>query len=520
MDTRRRRSTPRHLYGPPPPFPRFPALRQMEPPPSPAEGDGGSGGSPRSALERQWLQEAGDFVRRALLGSGRGEGRAAAEEDPVVTVWRPLSRALSQGGGTRGLPLGYRLISVSELQSQQHQPCFSHLSWSSDEFRKWACDGKGLFPGQEVLQRAHLILVGYLTDGGKDGVTDGSLYVRDSTGMLPCEVLHFKLEWLDTLLLFPSWTYVPQKSPNRAGYLEILADPVQVMPEPEKKIDLPPVLDSGQAALLLGARSECKKVAELDVAGELSRLSTVLCIHQKVVFFLFLKSFRTDACIPVLVQAPHLAWHRVLQLEQGYVVTALKMSSLRASGLRVFVTTSSSHLLPYHVERVTEKFLDSSSEGTSVLSASPVASTPLSSSLEREEEVKTLIPFRKSKVISYAGTITQVLNSQASLYELDNKFTLCLAYQQQLNSGRGLRPGVCVELRDVHLLQKPLAAFPFVLGACLCTTLSIKSFSKRSTLHQPVASCGNLYVHLLLRYNLSLPLYLCLASLLETLELR
>ncbi|XP_015280017.1 PREDICTED: CST complex subunit CTC1-like [Gekko japonicus] len=384
-------SGPRQL----PPFPRFPALRQMEPPPSPpspAEGNGVPRGSPRSALERQWLREARDFVRRALLGSGRSEGRAAEEEDPVVTIWRPLSRALSQGGGPEGLPLGYRLISVSELQSQQHQPCFSHLTWSSDEFRKWACDGKGLFPGQEVLQRAHLILVGYLTDGGKDGATDGSLYVRDSTGVLPCEVLHFKLEWLETLLLFPSWTYIPQKSPNRTGYLEILADPVQVMPGPEKRINIPPVLDSGQAALLLSARAECKKVAELNVAGELSRLSTVLCIHQKVFFFLFLKSFRSDACIPVLVQSPHLAWHCVLQLEQGYVVTALKMSSLKASGLRVFVTSSSSHLLPYHAEHVTEEFMDSSSEGSAVLSASPVTCTPLSSSLELGEEVKMLVP--------------------------------------------------------------------------------------------------------------------------------
>ncbi|XP_060092784.1 CST complex subunit CTC1 [Heteronotia binoei] len=486
--------------------------------PSPAEGDGDS---PRSALERHWLREARDFVRRALLGCGRSEEPAAAKaEDAEVTLWRHLSRALRHCGGGRGLPLGYRLISISELQSQQRQPCFSHWMWSSDEFRKWACDSKSLFPGEEVLQRAHLILVGYLTDEGKDGVTNGSLYVRDDTGVLPCEVLTFKLEWLETLLLFPSWTYIPQKGPNGAGYLEILADPVQVMPGPEKKIDTPPVLDSGQAAELLNARAQCKKVAELNVAGELSRLSRVLCIHHKVFFFLFLKSFRSDTCVPVLVQPPHLVWHHVLQLEQGYVVTALKVSSLKASGLRVFVTNSSSHLLPYHTERVAEEFMDSTSEGSSILAASPVACLPLSSSVELGEEVKTLVPVKKSKVISYAGTITQVLNAQASLYELDKKFTLCLAYQQQLNSGRGLRPGACVELRDIHLLQKPLAAFPFVLGACLRTSLVIRSFSKLSTLHQPVASGGNLYLQLLLRYNLTVPLYLCLVSLLETLELR
>ncbi|XP_077202026.1 CST complex subunit CTC1 isoform X2 [Paroedura picta] len=487
--------------------------------PPPVEGGGGPDGSPRSALERRWLQEARDFVRRALLGEELQEEKEGDDDDRgATTTWQYLSRALRQGGGSQELPLGCRLICVSELQSQQRQPCFSHWTWSSDEFRKWACSSQGLFSEQEVLQRAHLILVGYLTDRGKDGVTDGNLYVRDSTGILPCEVLHFKLEWLETLLLFPSWSYLPHKGPNRAGYLEILEDPVQVMPGPEKKIEIPPVLDAEQAAKLLRARAPCQKAAELNVAGELSRLSTVLCIHHKVFFFLFLKCFGADTCVPVLVQPPHLVWHHVLQLEQGYVVTALKISSLKASGLRVFVTSSSSCLFPHRMEHVAERFLDSTSEGSSILSGSSDTCTPLSGSLELGEEVRMLAPVRESKVISYAGTITQVLNAQASLYELDNKFTLCLAYQQKLNSGRGLRPGVCVELRDVHLLQKPLAAFPVVLGACLRTTLVIKSFSKQSTLHQLVASCGNLYVQLLLRYNLTLPLYLCLVSLLETLE--
>ncbi|XP_048359755.1 CST complex subunit CTC1 [Sphaerodactylus townsendi] len=484
----------------------------MEPPSflSPTDGDGGS---PRSALERQWLREARDFVRRALLP----RGPAAEENDPTVPTWPRLNRALCQCRGSPEPPLGYRLISVSELQSQQHQPCCSHLSWSSDEFRKWACDTKGLFPDQRILQRAHLILVGYLTDG-KDEVTDGSLYVRDNTGTLPCEVLHFELEWLENLLLFPSWTYIPPKNPSRAGYLEILADPVEVMPGLEKRIDIPPVLDLGQAAKLL--RAQCKKEEELNVAGELSRLSTVLSIHRKVFFFLFLNNFGSDPYVPVLVQSPHLVWHHVLQLGHRYVVTALKISSLKASGLRVFVTSSSSHLLPYCLENVMEPFEDSISEGSSVLSASPVTSTLLSSSLELGEEGKPVVPVKKSKVISYVGTITQVLNAQAGLYELDNKFTLCLAYQQQLNAGRALRPGACVELRDVHLLQKPLAAFPFVLGACLHTTLTLKSFSKQSILHQPVASSGNLYVQLLLRYNLTLPQYLFLVSLLQTLEQR
>ncbi|XP_054858640.1 CST complex subunit CTC1 [Eublepharis macularius] len=499
-------------------------------PQSPAEGDGSPGDPLCSPVERQWLREARGFVRQALLRGGPSEEReansssaaaaAAAAAAATTTTWRHLSRALRRCRGTQELPLGYRLVSLLELQSQQHHPCCSHLTWSSEEFQKSACESKSLFPDQRILQRAHLILVGYLTERKEDRLTDGSLYIRDNTGTLPCELLHFKLEWLENLLLFPSWTYIPPKGQNRDGYLEILADPIQVMPGPEKRIDIPPVLDPEQAAKLLSARAQCKKVAELNVAGELCRLSTVLSIHHKVFFFLFLKCSHSEACVPILVQSPQLAWHRVLQLGHSYVLTALKISCLKASGLRVFVPSSSSHLLTYCMEHVTEQYLDSTPEGSSVLPASPVVCTPPNSSLEVGERDKILVPVRRSKVVSYAGTITQILNVQAGLYELDNRFTLCLAYQQQLNSGRGLRPGACVELRDVHLLQKPLAAFPFVLGACLRTTLVLKSFSKCSILHQPATSCGNLYIQLLLRYNLTLPLYLCLVSLLEMLEKR
>nr|XP_034996565.1 CST complex subunit CTC1 isoform X2 [Zootoca vivipara] len=269
------------------------------------------------------------------------------------------------------------------------------------------------------------------------------------------------------------------------------------------------------------ARPQYKEIAKLNVAGELCRLSTILYIHQKTFFFIFLKCFSSATCIPVLVQrSSQLAWHHVLQLGHRYVLTALKTSCLKASGLRVFITSSSSHLLPYCMERVMEQSLDSTSEGSPTVSVSTKACEQLSSSLELEEEAKTVVPARKSQMISYAGTITQVLNAQAGLYELDNKLTLCLAYQQMLNSGRGLRPGAGVELQDVHLVQKPLAASPSVLGACLRSMVVLKSFSACSTLYQPVASFGNLYIQLLLRFNLSLPLYIWLVSLLETFEQR
>jgi len=80
---------------------------------------------------------------------------------------------------------------------------------------------------------------------------------------------------------------------------------------------------------------------------------------------------------------------------------------------------------------------------------------------------------------------------------------------------------VLSQLIDVHLLQKPLASSPFiVLGACLKSTVLLRSFSRLSTPYHPPVASRNLYLQLLFRYNLGMPPYLWLVSLLETFKER
>ncbi|NXD07126.1 CTC1 protein, partial [Nothocercus nigrocapillus] len=329
-------------------------------------------------------------------------------------------------------------------------------------------------------------------------------------------ILHFELEWLESLFLFPSWAYIPQTDQRAMGYLEILEDPVPVNLLPKKVIDTVPVIYPAAAEALLVSRISCKKRSKLSVAGELAKLSPLLCIHHKTFFFLFLKCFVSAVGVPVLVQKPNqLAWHHVLQLDHRYIITGLSVSSLKKSGQRVFVTGVSSCLLPYAAEQVKDQPLDSAWQGEVLQSASPEASMQFSDSADLGFEEER--PAKESKIISYVGTVTKILNAQAGLFELDNKVCLCLAYQQLLNSAHGLRPGACVKLVDVHLLQKPLVSFhSIVLGACLNSTVVLKSFSRLSTFYQPTISSGNIYLELLFRYNLDMPLYLWLVSLLET----
>ncbi|XP_014108757.1 PREDICTED: CST complex subunit CTC1 [Pseudopodoces humilis] len=465
------------------------------------------------AAEQRWLQAARDFVRRALPGP---DGREPAALEGVLRCLR------SAGGGT--LPLGYSFISISDLQHQQHIPCCSHLSWSTNEFKEWSHQGQGALPTQSTLPRTYLILVGYLADGrqeNKEKLVDGCLYVKDNTGIIPCELLHFELEWLESLFVFPSWSYIPQTDQSAAGYLEILVDPVPVN-APKEVLHSIPVTSPVSAELLLTSRITCKKRSKLTLAGELTRLGPLLCVHHKTFFFLFLKCFASAVCVPVLVQQPsQLLWHHVFQLGHRYTITGLSMSSLKKSRQIVFVTSASSCLLPYCAEQVREQPLDSASQGESTQSSSLETAEQLSCPLQLGAEEEQPRPTKESRIISYVGFVTKILNVQAGLFLLDNQVCLCLAYQPLLNSARGLRPGACVELIDVHLLQKPLVSFPFtVLSACLSSMVVLKSFSRLSTPYQPLASSGNLCLQLLFRFNLGMPLYLWLVSLLEMFEER
>ncbi|KAJ7402661.1 hypothetical protein BTVI_84469 [Pitangus sulphuratus] len=291
-------------------------------------------------------------------------------------------------------------ISISDLQHQQRIPCCTHLTWSSNEYKEWAHQGQDALPTHRALPRTYLILVGYLTDGrqeNKEKLVDGCLYVKDNTGIIPCELLHFELEWLESLFLFPSWSYIPQTDQSAAGYLEILEDPVPVN-APKEVLHSVPVTYPPSAEPLLTSRN------------------------------------------PV-------SWHGIM---------------------------SSSWV----TEHMREQPLNSTWQEESTQSSSLETAEQLSGSLVLGVEEERPRSTKESKIISYV-------------------------------------------LIDVHLLQKPLVSFPFiVLGACLSSTVVLKSFSRLSTPYQPPASSGNLCLQLLFRYNLGMPFYLWLVSLLETFEER
>ncbi|XP_077022029.1 CST complex subunit CTC1 isoform X2 [Tamandua tetradactyla] len=464
--------------------------------------------------EQAWLEAAQAFIQETLGPAGQETNIQLTQLviDAVKNVW--LSQGRNRGFA---LPLSYSFVSVQDLRTHQHLPCCSHLSWSSSEYQAWAQEAG---PDGDPLPRERLLLLGTLTDVPADLEQDcrnGSLYVKDNSGVLGCKLIDLDLSWLDHLFLFPSWSYIPPARWNspREGHLELWGAPVPVFPltvSPGPVTPIP-VLYPENASRLLRCRSKLR-IVKPNLAGKLVQLSALVNSQKKSYFILSLGgSSPAYISVPVIVQVPaQLVWHQALWPRRSYVLTELRVSKIRDHPYCIWTTSPSSRLLPLEPECVQELELEGS-----LVEADP-RPLPRPSNSQDGKGQKGLV--RDSRLLSYMGTVTRVLNEPAGLYELDGQLELCLAYQQYCGLRRVVRPGVSLELQDVHLLQSVGGgARRPVLASCLRGAVLLRGFSrqkpKTQSSHQ--AHGASLYEQLVWERHLGLPLYLWTAKALEEL---
>ncbi|XP_008059321.1 CST complex subunit CTC1 [Carlito syrichta] len=469
--------------------------------------------------EQAWLQLAQTFIQETLCPTDKEPNVQLTQLviDCVKATW--LSQGRNQGFT---LPLSYSFVSVQDLRTHQHLPCCSHLSWSSSAYRAWAQE---VGPNGTPLPRERLLLLGTLTDLSEDSEKEcrnGSLYVRDNTGILGCELIDLDLSWLGHLFLFPSWSYLPPARWNSSGlgHVELWGAPVPVFPltiSPGPLIPIP-VLYPESASRLLTLRK--LRGMQRNLAGKLVRLSALVKSKKKAYFILCLGELSPVASqaanhVSIIVQVPaQLVWHRALWPGRAYVLTELRISKTRDHCSCVWMTSPASRLLLLKPECVQE--LELKLEGP-LLEADRQPLPMPSNSQDRKGQTGLV---RNSRLLSYSGMVTGLLNESAGLYELDGQLGLCLAYQQFHDLRRVMRPGVILELQDVHLLQsvgggtrRPVLA-PCLRGAVLLQGYSRQKPETQSS-HQ--AHGASLYEQLVWERQLGLPLYLWAAKALEEL---
>ncbi|XP_059210296.1 CST complex subunit CTC1 isoform X2 [Centropristis striata] len=438
--------------------------------------------SPSGEAESTWLEEMCNFVSEQLAPLLSGPAPFAAD-DLLTGVCVCLVKKIQESRPlTHTLPVSYRPLCVSELLSQQHLSCVSNLSWSTNQQQTWAEEAELSVPGHHVLPRVSLLLIGCLTEGR------GHWRLTDASGSVPCECLSPSPLWLNQPVFLPHWNYIPHDVAGQGeagGYLELICSPVLLSPCPEQQLADGPEGGAGlsravgvrEAAGLIQDRTRGQRVS---VYGRVSSVCPLLVVAGTP-FFVFWLTDR-GAALPVLVKEPgRLWWAGRVCVGQSVCVTVLRVCVLRGwRGNNILCVTDRSEM---HTDDTHTHAASPPPDTPPLLPDTPpppLMSRADDSGEEAEPErdnVQSAVRMKPSRVISYQGTVTEVVSEGAGLYVIDRKVGLCLAYQPALR--RNLRPGDTVELHHVHFLYRACPDLsPSMLCTCLRSSLRVTTFSR------------------------------------------
>ncbi|XP_028298215.1 CST complex subunit CTC1 isoform X2 [Gouania willdenowi] len=432
---------------------------------------------PQSEAESDWLKNIFGFILKhhSVLTCSPAP---SSEVHPIPGVYQlsvcavhSIQKKLSIA---HSLPVSYRLLSVSELVSQQHLSCVSNLSWSTNQQRAWAREAELAAPGHKALPRVNLLLIGCLTEG-----QGGAWRLKDSSGSVQCECLSPSPQWLNRPVFLPHWNYIPHNASGQAeGCLELIGPPVFLDSSPELGL----AGSCGRGAGHVGVREAAKslrnrvKGQRLTVCGEVGSVCPLLELTGTS-FFCFTLTEETVS-VSVLVQKSRVWWWPCVHVGLRVCVTALRVCALRGwRGNNILCVTQHSqlHTNCTHAHAHTQSQQDTP---TSMMT-SQAACVDEGSGEEAEPEVVSPqfgVRMKCSRIINYQGTVSKVLSEGAGLYVMDGTVGMCLSYQPRAR--RTLRVGDRVELHHVHFLYRPCPDLPpSMLCTCLRSSLRVTTFS-------------------------------------------
>ncbi|KAG7232371.1 hypothetical protein INR49_008939, partial [Caranx melampygus] len=393
---------------------------------------------PRSEAEASWLRDMFTFIRQQVCPVFTGPAPLAAEEaltgggvcsDVCVSLTVCVVKTLQENMTvTHTLPVSYRPVSVSELLSQQHLACVSHLSWSTNQQRAWAREAELCLPGSKALPRVNLLLIGCLRKE-----RGGEWRLMDSSGSVRCECLSPSPQWLGRPVFLPHWNYIPHDASGQheaGGWVELIGSPVLLCPSAEQGLaaerGVEPNRPMGvrEAAGVLNNRVRGQR---LSVCGQVSSVLPLLDVSGTTFFCFTLTEDRLR--LPVLVKdSSRLWWSQCVCVGQSVCVTALRVCVLRRwRGNNILCVTDQSEIHTNYTPTHTPVD-DTHSEPRS--DTPPMMTSDFDDDSEgvepEREEVQSGVRMKWSRVISYQGTVTEVVSEGAGLYVIDKTVGLML----------------------------------------------------------------------------------------------
>ncbi|XP_040886923.1 CST complex subunit CTC1 isoform X2 [Toxotes jaculatrix] len=446
-----------------------------------------------------WLKKMFVFITQHVCPVLTGPAPPAADElltggavsDVCVSLSVCVVKTLQENmAATHTLPVSYRPMSVSELVSRQHLACVSHLSWSTNQHRVWAREAELSLPGNKALPRVNLLLIGCLREG-----RGGEWRLMDSSGSIRCECLSPSPQWLNRPVFLPHWNYIPHNASGQdeaGGFMELTGSPVLLCPGPEQGLA---AVGGGEGLRAVGVREAAGLLhnrvrgQRLSVCGQVGSVCPLLVVAGTT-FFCFTLT-EDKHMLPVLVKdSSRLWWSQCVCVGQSVCVTELRVCVLRGwRGNNILCVTDQSEIHTDYTPTHTPVD-DTHTEPQSDTPPSVMSHADNNGCEEAEPEtdvVQSGVRMKWSRVISYQGTVTEVVSEGAGLYMIDRKVGLCLVYQPSLR--RRLRAGDRVELHHVHFLYRPCPDFPpSMLCTCLRSSLRVTGFS-RVGLSPPDSAC-------------------------------
>ncbi|XP_054455416.1 CST complex subunit CTC1-like [Anoplopoma fimbria] len=399
---------------------------------------------PSGEAETVWLKEIFIFLSQHVTPPADDSLTGVSADQLSVCVVKKIQENTAV---TNILPVSYRPVSVSGLLSLQHLACVSNLSWSTNQQRAWAKEAELSLPGHLALPRVNLLLIGCLREG-----RDGEWRLTDASGSVRCECLSPSPSWLNRPVFLSHWNYIPHNAPGQEearGYVEMVGPPAFLCPGPEQGLAVGPEGGAGlsravavrEAAGLLDNRTRGQRVSVFGLVGSVCPQLIV----AGTAFFCFCLKDDSHSLRVLVKDRSRLWWTQCVYVGQSVCVTALRVCVLRGwRGNNILCVTEQSELHTNFTHTpVGDTHTDTPLDTPPPLMMSHVDDEDCEEAEPERGVNESGVRMKKSRVISYQGTVTKVVSEGAGLYVIDRKVGLCLAYQPTLR--RKLRAGDSVE---------------------------------------------------------------------------